>query len=104
MGNLEFVPAIKVAELAEGTMSAADLNGTHILISKIGGEVYAVSGICTHEETDLGRGFVLEDRVICPLHLSHFDLKTGQCMIPPAEVPLQRFNVKIEGDVIFVEI
>jgi len=100
----EFVPAMKVADLAEGTMSAVDLKGVHILLSKIGGEICAVSGICTHEETDLARGFVLEDRVVCPLHLSQFDLKTGQVMNPPAETPLQRFNVKIEGETIFVEV
>ena len=95
---------MKVADLAEGTMSAVDLKGVHILLSKIGGEICAVSGICTHEETDLARGFVLEDRVVCPLHLSQFDLKTGQVMNPPAETPLQRFNVKIEGETIFVEV
>jgi len=105
MGRLgEFVQAAKVTDLAEGTMSAVDLKGVHILLSKIGGEVYAVSGVCTHEETDLARGFVLEDRVVCPLHLSQFDLKTGQVLNPPAEIPLQRFNVKIEGETIFVEV
>ena len=100
----EFVPAIKAADLAEGAISAVDLKGKHILLSRIGGEFFAVSGTCTHEEADLGRGFVLEDRVICPLHLSQFDLRTGQVMNPPAEVPLQRFNVKIEGETIFVEV
>jgi len=100
----DFVPAMKVSDLAEGALSAVDLRDRHILLSRIGGELYAVSGTCTHEETDLGLGFVLEDRVVCPLHLSQFDLKTGQVMNPPAEVPLQRFNVKIEGDTIFVEV
>ncbi len=95
---------MKVSELAEGGISGVDLKGTHVLVSKIGGEVYAVSGTCTHEETDLALGFVLEDRVVCPLHLSQFDLKTGQVMNPPAERPLQHFNVKIEGDTIFVEV
>ena len=95
---------MKVSALDEGTISTVDLKGSHVLLSKIGGEVSAVSGTCTHEETDLGLGFVLEDRVVCPLHLSQFDLRTGQVMNPPAEVPLQRFNVKIQGDTIFVEV
>ena len=74
-------------------MTAVEVDGNHILLSKIGGQVFAVSGICTHQETDLALGFVIEDRVVCPLHLSQFDLKTGQVMNPPAEVPLQRFIV-----------
>lgn len=100
----EYVQAIKDADLAEGSMAAADVNGSHILLSKIGGEVSAVSGTCTHEETDLGLGFMLEDRVVCPLHLSQFELKTGQVMNPPATEPLKRFNVQIRGDTIFVEV
>lgn len=95
---------MKLSDLGEGTMSTVDLKGSHVLLAKIGGEVSAVSGTCTHEETDLGTGFILEDRVVCPLHLSQFDLKTGEVMNPPAEVPLQRFNVKIRDDVIFVEV
>jgi 3-phenylpropionate/trans-cinnamate dioxygenase ferredoxin subunit len=95
---------MKLSDLEEGSMKALELNGVHILVAKIGGEVSAVSGTCTHEETDLGLGFVLEDRVICPLHLSQFDLKTGEVLNPPATVPLQRFNVKIEGETIFVEV
>jgi 3-phenylpropionate/trans-cinnamate dioxygenase ferredoxin subunit len=100
----DLVQAMKVSDLAEGTISAVDLKGSHILLAKIGGEVSAVSGTCTHEEADLALGFVLEERVICPLHLSQFDLRTGQVMNPPATVPLQRFNVKIQGDTIFVEV
>ena len=100
----EFVQAMKLSDLAEGTISTVEVKGTHILLSKIGGEVFAVSGTCTHEETDLGLGFILEDRVICPLHLSQFDLRTGQVMNPPATVPLKRFNVKIKDEEIFVEI
>ncbi len=95
---------MKAADLGEGTISTVDLNGVHLLLSKIGGEVYAVSGTCTHEETDLGLGFVIEDRIVCPLHLSQFELKTGQVVNPPATVPLRRFNVKVLGDTIFIEV
>ena len=102
LGN--FVPAMKVSSLAEGSMATVELDGSHILLANISGEVTAVSGTCTHEEADLGTGFMLEDRVICPLHLSQFDLRTGQVMNPPAEAPLRRFNVKIDGDSIFVEV
>jgi len=70
----------------------------------LSGKVYAVSGTCTHEEADLGLGFVLEGRVVCPLHLSQFDLKDGSVQNPPATIPLKTFNVKIDGGTIFVEV
>lgn len=101
---MEYLPAMKVADLAEGSMAAVDLSGVHMLVSKFGGEVYAVGGICTHEETDLGLGFLIEDRVVCKLHLSQFELKTGQVVNPPATESLKRFNVKVTGDTIFIEV
>lgn len=95
---------MKDSELAEGSLATAEVAGHHVLLSRIGGQVFAVSGTCTHEETDLGLGFVLEDRVVCNLHLSQFDLKTGSVFNPPATEPLQTFNVKITDGTIFVEV
>ena len=100
----DFYPAMKSDALADGSLATADVNGTHVLLSKIGGEVHAISGTCTHEESDLGIGFLVEDRVVCALHLSQFDLKSGEVLNPPATVPLKRFNVKIDGGTIFVEV
>ncbi|MDV3277643.1 MAG: non-heme iron oxygenase ferredoxin subunit [Nitrososphaerales archaeon] len=100
----EFVPAMRFDDLSEGSMATVDVNGTHVLLSKIGGEVHALSGTCTHEEADLGLGMMLEGSVVCPLHLSQFDLRSGQVMNPPATVPLQVFNVKIQDGTIFLEV
>ena len=99
-----FAPAMKDAELSEGSMAAVDLAGVHLLLARIGGEVYAVSGTCTHEEADLGLGFIIEDRVTCPLHLSSFDLRKGTVFNPPAVEPLRTFNVKIQDGSILVEV
>ncbi len=100
----EFAPALKVADLSEGSMRSVEIGGIRILVSNIGGQVHAVDGTCTHEEADLGLGFMIEERVVCPLHLSQFDLRTGAVLNPPATAPLRRFNVKIEDGTIFVEV
>jgi nitrite reductase/ring-hydroxylating ferredoxin subunit len=99
-----FVSALPLSELAPGTMVGLDIEGKRILVSNLEGKVYAVSAICTHEDTDLSAGFLIEERVVCPLHLSQFDLRDGKVYNPPAEVPLQTYNVKIEEGQIFVEV
>lgn len=98
------IQALPLSKLQENSIATVDLDGKHILLARLGDEVYAVEGYCTHEETDLGNGFLIEDRIVCPLHLSQFNLKDGQVMNPPATRPLRKFNVKIEGDIIFVEV
>ena len=85
-------------------MIGVEVAGTRLILSKINGEVHALSGTCTHEEFDLSEGIVVEDAVTCPLHLSQFDLRTGKVYNPPATEPLRVFNVKIDGETVFVEV
>ena len=99
-----FVRAMELSKLAPGTMAGLEVGGKQVLLSNLGGEVFAVDGICTHEETPLSQGFMVEDRVICNLHLSQFDLRTGEVYNPPAVERLKSYNVKIEDGDIFVEI
>lgn len=99
-----FVKALELSKLSPGTMAGVDVEGRQILLSNLDGEVYAVDGVCTHEESLLSKGFMIEERVVCQLHLSQFDLRTGDVYNPPAVEPLKRYNVKIEEGSIFVEI
>ena len=103
-GSLSFVRVASVSEVPAGGILGVDVNGTKVLLSNIDGEIHAVSGICTHEYYELDKGFVMESAVVCALHLSQFDLRTGEVYNPPAVDPLRVFNVKIEGDSIFVEV
>jgi nitrite reductase/ring-hydroxylating ferredoxin subunit len=98
------VKALELSKLTPGTMAGVELEGRQVLLSNLGGEVYAVDGLCTHEEWLLSKGFMIEERVVCQLHLSQFDLRTGEVYNPPAVEPLKRYNVKIEEGSIFVEI
>jgi nitrite reductase/ring-hydroxylating ferredoxin subunit len=99
-----FVKTIELSRLQPGTMAGVQVEGKELLLSNLGGEVYAVDGICTHEESRLADGFMVEERVVCQLHLSQFDLRTGEVQNPPAFEPLKTYNVKIEEGSIFVEI
>jgi nitrite reductase/ring-hydroxylating ferredoxin subunit len=100
-----FVKALELSKLAPGTMTGVEVEGKQILLSNLGGQVYAVDGICTHEYSLLSQGFMMEDqRVVCQLHLSQFDLMTGEVYNPPATEPLKVYNVKIEEGTIFVEL
>ena len=96
--------AVALSEVPPGKIVGVELEGKKLILTNFEGIVYALSGICTHEYYELALGFMIEERVVCALHLSQFDLRTGEVFNPPAVEPLQRFNVKIEGDSVFVEV
>jgi len=99
-----FARAAELSSVPPDKLVTVDVEGTKVLLSNLGGEIHAVSAICTHEEFDLSQGFVLDNAVVCALHLSQFDLRTGEVYNPPATEPLRVFNVKIEDNEIFVEV
>ena len=75
-----------------------------ILLANQKGNIYATDLICTHAEADLSTGFLSEEGVRCPLHLSVFNLEDGKPQNLPAEIPLKTYNVKIEQNEIYVEV
>jgi len=68
------------------------------------GEVYAVDDLCTHEDASLSKGSLHGECVKCPLHGSRFRLPTGEALDDPAEIPLNTYEVKIDGDDILVNV
>ncbi|MEY4389166.1 MAG: hypothetical protein RLZZ432_885 [Chloroflexota bacterium] len=92
-----------LAELAEGTARLAWPGGAPVLVVHRAGRLYAVGGVCTHEYCELDRGFVAPPAaaratVTCPLHLSRFDLESGEPLDPPAEEPLVTYPVSVDAE------
>jgi len=80
------------------------VDGTEpLLLVNVGGTVRAVQGICSHEYFELDRGFLTAGSLTCALHLSRFDLVSGEPLDPPADEPLVVYPVTIEAGRIIVE-
>jgi len=85
-------------------MKGIEQDGKRVLIVNYEGKLHAWDGTCTHEEADLSTGFLSSEEVTCPLHLSRFNLLTGEAVNPPAEKPLGKRQVKIENGQVFVDL
>jgi 3-phenylpropionate/trans-cinnamate dioxygenase ferredoxin subunit len=97
------VPVARIDDVAEGTMLMVQVDGTDILLVNQDG-LHALQGTCSHEYFELDKGFLTADSVTCALHLSRFDLVSGEPLDPPADLPLVVFPVSVEGDRIILEL
>jgi nitrite reductase/ring-hydroxylating ferredoxin subunit len=104
MGLSEFVKACEVSDIPSGSMRPVDVGGKRLMIVNVDGELHAVDRICTHEEADLSTGFLLGSVVTCPLHLSRFDVVTGEVQNLPATVPLKTYGLRVEGTSVYVRL
>jgi 3-phenylpropionate/trans-cinnamate dioxygenase ferredoxin subunit len=92
-------------EVGDGEMKIAWVDGTdQVLVINTGGEFAAVQGICSHEYFELDKGFLTAGTLTCALHLSRFDLETGEPLDPPAEAPLAVYQVVVEDGRILIEV
>jgi len=93
------------AEVPAGTMKMVQVDGTDILLVNLEGTMHATQGTCSHEYFELDKGFLTADSLTCALHLSRFDLQSGDALDPPAELPLVKYPVTVsEGGEVVVEL
>ena len=98
----EFVRACALSEVpAEGAVGV-EVGTVPVAIVRAGDEIYAIRDECSHEEVPLSEGEVYDHTVECWLHGSCFDLRTGKPTGPPATAAVPTYQVKIDGDDVFV--
>lgn len=127
------VEAAKLSEIHEGTMKRVTAFNEHILLSNVGGKIYATQNDCGHQRASLARGTLEGNVVTCPLHGAKFDVTTGLNVAGPqlrmspemmqkipqevmvmfaksaeilAEIdirPLRRYKVGVRGDSIYLD-
>ncbi|MDA2962959.1 MAG: non-heme iron oxygenase ferredoxin subunit [Actinomycetota bacterium] len=78
--------------------------GKDICVVRINDEVFAVDDTCSHANASLTEGDVDDFTIECWLHGAQFDLRTGEVVALPATDALKTYPVKIEGNLITVEI
>jgi len=99
------VDLLGLAEVPEGTMKMAWVDGTDpVLVVHMDGRIGAYQGICSHEYFELDKGFLTVDSITCALHLSRFDLATGDVLDPPADQPLVMYEVLVADGRILIEV
>lgn len=91
-----------LSELRENEPRSANLGKDPIALYSLDGVVYAIGDVCTHEFALLSSGFVEGEVIECPLHQATFDIRTGRCLSPPATEDLPTYDVRIDGDAVYV--
>ena len=107
-------------ELPDGGRKIVEVAGKSIGLFNVSGEIHAVLNICPHELAPVCRGRVSgttlaskpgeplrwgrEGEILaCPWHGWEFDLLNGDCLVDPKK-RLRKYAVKVEGNLVFVEV
>ena len=88
--------------LADGEMTAVEVDGEALLLCRIEGAYYALRDMCSHADQALSEGRLRGNTVYCPLHGARFDVRTGDCLARPATENVQSYRVEEDGEELIV--
>ncbi|MEM7343384.1 MAG: non-heme iron oxygenase ferredoxin subunit [Chloroflexota bacterium] len=97
----EFIKVAQLSDLAPGDKMLVEYEDEDVGIFNIGGEIYAISDVCTHDDGPLVEGAMEGDCIICPRHGARFNVKTG-AQTMPAFSPVPLYDVKIDGNDVLI--
>ncbi len=98
LSDYTFYAVAKLSELPEGERLFLEISGEPVVMLNIGGRIYAVGDVCTHDGGPVGEGEIDRCEIICPRHGARFDLRTGEATRLPAVVGIPTYPVQINGE------
>ena len=100
----EFIPVAKVADIPDPGKMLVEVDDRLVVIFHVGGSVYCLEDVCTHDGGTLGDGDLEEHQIACPRHGAKFDIRDGKAITMPATEGTVAHEARIEGDQVQVRI
>jgi nitrite reductase/ring-hydroxylating ferredoxin subunit len=98
-----FVAVAQVSELAPGKMKWVAVDRERVLLANVDGTFHAIRDICGHRHESLSKGTLFGYVVECPLHFACFDVRSGKFISGPASADVPAYEVRIEGDTVYLK-
>ncbi|NJC24721.1 FAD-dependent oxidoreductase [Neolewinella antarctica] len=92
----------QLSNLPTGHTHQLDHGEFKVLLTNVGGEVYAVESKCSHYALPLENAALCEHRLRCPFHHACFDVRTGAQLEAPGLDGIATFKVEVRDGDIFV--
>lgn len=102
MEELEFVPVASKGDLKKGERLVIEVDGAPIVVFNVDDKLYAIDGLCSHDEEELVDGSLEGFELTCPRHGGKFDIRDGGALALPAFQELNTYPVEIRGDEICI--
>ena len=93
-----------ISEVPPGSAKVYEVGDRAVAVCNVGGELYAIDDVCTHDEGSLDQGELEGYEIECPRHGARFDVRSGEVKALPAVLPIDTFKVRLQGDDIEIEV
>ena len=96
--------SINFSSLQDRKPIKVTIDGEDICLTRVGDQVFAIGDLCTHSDASLSEGDVTGFKIECWLHGAEFDLRTGEALTLPANIPAKTYPVTVVNDVVEIKV
>lgn len=96
--------AAQAADIPEDEPLIVTVGERVLALYRVDEDVYATSGMCTHEAECLEGGWVEDGTVECPYHSAVFEIATGKAVGGPEANDLPVYPVRLEDGAVMVDL
>ncbi|MBU0983547.1 MAG: non-heme iron oxygenase ferredoxin subunit [candidate division Zixibacteria bacterium] len=100
----EFVKVANTDDIPVGKIKGFEIGYNRFVIAHNDEGFFAVADECSHDSAPIRDGRLRGNEIMCTRHGARFDLKSGAVTAPPALVPIETLEVKVEGNDILVRL
>ena len=100
---MKWIYVLDDSTLPEGQMTVVFPQGVNVVLARVDGSIYAISGKCTHMAGPLFAGKLNGYTITCPCHDWRFDIRTGK-FLDASELGLEVYAVKSETGKVYIDL
>ena len=100
--SLTWKKAAEKGSIKSGSGRSFDVDDKKIAIFNQDG-FHALDDLCVHQDGSLSPGKLEGDVVECPLHLWHYNIKTGKLLDYMKDVKLNMYTIEERKDGIYID-
>ena len=100
---MKWIYVLDDSTLPEGQMTVVFPLGVNVVLARVDGSIYAISGKCTHMACPLFAGKLNGYTITCPCHDWRFDIRTGK-FLDASELGLEVYPVKSETGKVYIDV
>jgi 3-phenylpropionate/trans-cinnamate dioxygenase ferredoxin component len=96
------IPVAALTAVPPGEARGFDLEGEEIVLCNVEGEIYALQGMCTHQDLPLDGGEIEDGELTCEWHGARFDVCSGSARALPATKRLKSYDTVVRDGRVYV--
>ena len=100
---MKWIYVLDDSTLPEGQMTVVFPLGVNVVLARVDGSIYAISGKCTHMACPLFAGRLNGYTITCPCHDWRFDIRTGK-FLDASDLGLEVYPVKSETGKVYIDV